>query len=192
MKLLNRTVAAAAFACAAFFATNVHAVTYSPLDPQWPVVTDVTPGYINAWWIPHFDPGPPTQNPDYPANQNPVTIEALVEILTGTNVSLVTGGAANCNQTGFSCSTSGKVGSVSVLASIFAIHLGAGEFVFQYANPINPFTLTLPDGRGMGLSNVRAFSPSVVPVPAALPLLLTGLAGAYGMARRRKRKAKVA
>jgi hypothetical protein len=62
-------------------------------------------------------------------------------------------------------------------------------------DPNGPSTISSADflnsGNGIGVffdnPNV-SFSASVVPVPAALPLLITSIVGAYGVARRRNRK----
>lgn len=49
-------------------------------------------------------------------------------------------------------------------------------------------TLASIGGTGSGLSHITQFGPSAVPIPAALPLLLTGLGGIGWLARRRARK----
>jgi hypothetical protein len=162
--------------------------TYNPATDGLPG-TSATAGFIDSWFVPSKVPGvgpPPLSNPDAPPNQNPATIDTFVEGLTGLNATLVTGGAANCGQPGFSCT--GNVGASDLLASLFAVHLGGGELVFLYPNAINNFSVTVGANGdiqgGLGLSNIRAYNTTAVPIPPALLMFLSGLVMVAWVARK--------
>jgi hypothetical protein len=67
------------------------------------------------------------------------------------------------------------------------VHAGMHELFFHWATPITSLDITTA-GKAIGLSNYRAFS--AVPVPTAVWLFGSGLAGLIGAARR-KSKAEI-
>lgn len=71
-----------------------------------------------------------------------------------------------------------------------ALHYGNKETVWHFASGIDAFGMRFVEGN-LGLSNIRAYSGDVgiVPIPAALPLFLSGLAGLGWLASRRKKLA---
>jgi hypothetical protein len=71
-----------------------------------------------------------------------------------------------------------------------AIHFGQHELFFQFLTSTNNFSITT-SGKAAGLSNFRAYNtPSTVPIPAAVWLFGTGLAGLLGV-NRKKAKASI-
>ena len=58
----------------------------------------------------------------------------------------------------------------------------------RFANPINEFTAftSYPGGAGANISGIYAFNPTAVPLPPALLLFGTALAGMGILGRRRK------
>ncbi len=73
-----------------------------------------------------------------------------------------------------------------------AVHAGQHELFFNWATALNtsitPLTITT-SGQAIGLSNFRAFNTTVVPVPAAVWLFGSGLAGLIASTRRKSRAA---
>jgi len=65
-----------------------------------------------------------------------------------------------------------------------AVHFGSNELLFSFLSPVTSFEITT-SGQGAGLSNYRTYSGSPVPVPAAVWLFGSGLAGLISSARRK-------
>lgn len=79
---------------------------------------------------------------------------------------------------------------VSTIAfNYLAVHFGQAELLFYWNNPITSFTFTDLDGKKgfvKGLSNYRAYSDSVSPVPVPAAAWLFGsVIGLFGVTRRR-------
>lgn len=154
---------------------------------------------IHSWYVPdtkYSNPTPPPEgNSAYPANQNAGTIEAWAEQsdahgnFIGHDITYV-GQVDSCagGNPNFDCSEHSATSNF--LANIFAIHIGGAELLFVFDALISDFQITLPEN-STGLSNIRAYKDitSTIPIPGALPLLVTGLAGLGFLARRRSKKA---
>lgn len=79
-----------------------------------------------------------------------------------------------------------------------AIHVGQGELLFRFFGTISQFTISKTGGTAGGLSNYRTYlgdiitnpnPPNPVPVPAAVWLFGSALAGLVGTARRKSKTA---
>ncbi len=114
------------------------------------------------------------QKTDLP-KQSPDKIKAAVEGQFG---------VSNLIKVGDS-KLSGKVGSItsSKPFDFLAIHFGQHELFFKFLTSVTEFQFTI-DGHLAGLSNFRAFS-GAVPIPAAVWLFGSALAGLLGLSRRK-------
>jgi len=172
---------------------------YDPASSGLPGVSVSGTGgtLIQSWFVPDskYKPAPPESNSAYPANQSAATIETWAEQsdahgnFIGHNIDYV-GQVDSCagGNPNFDCSEHSATSNF--LANIFAIHIGGAELLFVFDALISDFHITLPD-TSTGLSNIRAYKDitSTIPLPGALPLLVTGLAGLGFLARRRSKKA---
>lgn len=84
-------------------------------------------------------------------------------------------------------SISGKVATISSVEpfSYLAIHFGQHELFFKFLTAVTDFQISI-DGKAAGLSNYRAYgTPNAVPVPAAVWLFGSALAGFIGAKRKK-------
>lgn len=153
------------------------------------------PGTVEKlWWS-------SDANPDDFANQNVTTIANEINDIFGAGTinlpsDFVAQGDYNALGSGFSGSND-RNGTISLNNSFnfLAIHLGSNELFFKLLSPVDTFSIydiESSRGNGAGLSNFRAFNtaPSAVPVPAAIWLFGSALAGLVGTSRR-KQKAEI-
>jgi hypothetical protein len=143
-----------------------------------------TPGVVEKlWWSNDGNPG------DF-ANQNASTIAAEINEVFGANtVNFATDFVDQGNFNG------GDAGAISLNNSFnfLAIHLGTNELFFKLLSPVKEFSIFDIVGsrrNGAGLSNFRAFDttpPNAVPVPAAVWLFGSALAGLVGTSRRKQK-----
>ena len=125
--------------------------------------------------------------------QNPVNVEAKLESAAwfGMPLTFVGGGACGAspgfanNCSAFENDTQGKGGTSNLTANLFGIHFGDNFIAVLYSDAVSGFTIS---GLSNGVSNIYAFNTvSQVPLPAALPMLLSALALLGLFASRRKR-----
>lgn len=110
-------------------------------------------------------------------DQNPGTIQAAIEHqfnVTG----LVSSGIGTLSG------SSDEIETITPFTYL-AIHFGKHELFFKFLTAIDEFEITV-NGKAAGLSNFRAYDyPAPVPVPAALWLFGSALAGLGGLTRRK-------
>ncbi len=172
---------AAAVLATVSFASGAQAAVYSPFDAPGSTeqVLSVTPGYIASWWVTDGTAGVS------PTGQSPADIRDFVENAAVTGLDMTDNGCRE-GDGGVSLNNSKCAGN------IFAIKVNdLGYLVFQYAAALSlgQFTISMVDASANNLSRMDVFNSenSAVPVPGALLLLGSGLAG-IGAASRRKRK----
>jgi hypothetical protein len=166
------------------FASGAQAAVFNPFDAagSTEAVDFITPGYINSWWVEDdtagISPGP---------GQSPAEIRAFVEQSAITGLGMTDDG---CRE-----GLGGVDGTNSkCTGNIFAVKVNdLGYLVFQYAASlsVNQFIISMIDSSDNNLSRMDVFTSgqtSDVPIPGALVLLGSGLAGA-GVLGRKKRKA---
>lgn len=154
-----------------------------------------TPGVVDKlWWSNDANPG------DF-ANQNASTIASEINEVVGVNTvnfatDFVAAGDYKKAGSGFTAMRGKNAGTISLNNSFnfLAIHLGTNELFFKLLSPVNTFSIfdiESSRGNGAGLSNFRAFNttpPNAVPVPAAVWLFGSALAGLVGTSRRKQKK----
>ena len=126
-------------------------------------------------------------------NQSPANVRTKLSSAAWFNTPLTFVGGGACGASpGFAngCSafendTDGKGGTSTLTANVFGIHFGNNFIAVLYSDAVSGFDIF---GLSNGVSNIYAFntnSVSQVPLPAALPLFLAGIAG-LGFAGRKK------
>lgn len=131
-------------------------------------------------------------------NQNPGTVETVLESAAwfNTSLSFVGGGACgsaptftnNCTQQDLGGGNSNKTGESNLTANVFGVHFGNRFIAFIFENPVNGFEIF---GLRFGVSNIYAFNSATtpeVPIPGAIWLMGAGLAGLQ-IARKKKKSA---
>ncbi len=116
------------------------------------------------------------QNTDV-GNQSVDNVRTVLETQFGVN------GLANVADG----SISGKVTTISSVNpfTYLAIHFGQHELFFKFLTAVTDFQISI-DGKAAGLSNYRAYgTPNAVPVPAAVWLFGSALAGLIGAKRKK-------
>lgn len=144
-----------------------------------------TPGYTKSWL---------SDQPNGPGGDfgglGADNLKSVLESSAWLNVGLAAAGGGGCAEGWVSCS-GGSASYSGPAANVFAVHLGGGRgggyvLAFLYPTAITDFAISnLPNG----VSFIRAFNvPTPVPLPAALPLFATILAGGGLIAWRRNRR----
>jgi hypothetical protein len=183
---VKSAIFASVFACAmlgvsaaqavVFTGTNPPAFSYTvpPGDgPNGTFTPTITPSNYGDW-VYSSD-----SNIDVGA-QNPTgAVETFIEAQLGVPVTFVGGGA--CGTAGIVCS-GGSGSYTGTAANIFGVHFDNKFLVLEYASLINFFSIA---GLGQGVSNIYAYM-SAVPLPGALILFGTALAGLGILGRRRR------
>ncbi len=185
MANLKTILTAATIAAGAILsATQANALVYNPFNAfgSTQQVAAVTPGYIGSWWIEDGTAGVS------PTGQSPADIRAMVELPAVTGLTVTDNGCREgLGGTGQNNGTNSKC-----TGNLFAIKTNDdGYLVFLYASAlaIDDFSITLLSTAGLSRMDVfNTTQVSAVPVPGALVLLASGLAG-LGALGRKKRKA---
>jgi hypothetical protein len=114
---------------------------------------------------------------DEPSPQTPANIETVVEGLFGVNVTEVGNLTLGGQQNG-SFTVSG-LGSFDYLA----VHFGGSELFYHFDAAVTSALIAVAASDIGGLSNWRAYSSGVVPLPGAIWLFLSAL-GVFGLRRK--------
>ena len=149
-------------------------------------IISTSPGGTFAWSI---TPGDPVgtwysdkSNSDI-GNQSPGNVEIKLESPTwlGAPLTFVSGGscaiATNCTTGPYKSGTWTYAGTP---ASVFGIHLGKKFIAVLFSSPVDSFFIT---GLPNGVSNIYAFNLTATPLPGALWLMLSAMAGWLGLTR---------
>ena len=117
--------------------------------------------------------------------QSPTSVAASITSQFGGSLALV------AQNDSFS---SGTISLASGSFDVLAVHLGGSgggnELLFFFNAPVSSFdVMTFSQGGSNNLSNFRAYSTGVVPVPAAVWMFASGLGALLGRARRKRRVA---
>jgi len=171
-----------------FIATAANAVIYVPYNQAgsgMEAVT-VTGGFSQSLT------STPTNGPGGtgPANQNITTQESFLTTQFGFTVD---DGIQLGTNTGLSSGTINVVGPNGY--KVWGVHIGGAYLAFAYDTAITTFSIgSLPHG----ISGIFAFNPgpsggnSDVPLPGAVWLMGTALAGGFGAMQLRRRRQKLA
>ena len=167
-----------------FIATAANAVIYTPYNASgsgMEAVT-VTAGYSQSLT------STPTNGPDGtgPSNQSIATQETFLTNQFGFTVD---DGVQLLGSTGGSSATINVAGDIGY--KVFGVHIGRAYLAFAYDTAISSFSIA---GLPRGISGIYGFNPgpsggnSDVPLPGAVYLMGTVLAGGFGAMRLRKRR----
>ena len=130
-------------------------------------------------------------------NQSPGNVELQLEAATAFNqgLSFVGGGSCAggvlCTAIDLGGGNTGNQGTSSIGGLIYAIHFDNEFVAFLFDQALSSFQI---DGLRFGVSNIYVYNTggpmgAVIPLPAALPLFGTALAGLVFLGWRRKRRA---
>jgi hypothetical protein len=179
-----------------------NAAIYTPASNALTGIVVAPNTFVQSWFV---------NGADAPANQNIATVEAFLETLAPAlfgDIAQV--GGANYDTAGFT-STGANAGTSSFAGNLFAVHTGAGEFIYAFNSIISGFSISIPAGSisdltngmiqcgggigtgcGTGLSNIRVFNspnlngggnPDPVPLPGALVFMVSALGGMGALRR---------
>jgi hypothetical protein len=164
-------------------AATAQAAVYNPYDAAGSTeeVSFVTPGYINSWWV---EDGTAGVSPT--GGESPNKIRDFVEQSAITGLTMTDDG---CREGLGGLNGQNK----KCTGSIFAIKVNdLGYLVFQYAAnlDLDDFIITMNAPNSNFLSRMDVFTPTEdVPLPGAVILLGSAIAGLGAASRRKKAKA---
>ena len=197
MQLMKKMFAVLAVSGVSLFSTlAAEAAVYTPVSNVLPGVVVTPNSFVQSWFV---------NGANAPANQSIGTVETFLENLApGLLGDITQVGGANYNTAGF-LSIGPNAAASSFAGNVFAVHTGAGEFIYAFASMVNAFSIMMPNGNissltgglvkcghhsssgcGTGLSNIRVFvsdkligerDPDPVPLPGALVMLVSALGG---------------
>ena len=115
-----------------------------------------------------------------PNPQDATTVgNAMEAVFTGTPSTLDSGVVAQDNVSGaFTVDPAG-----TQTFNYLAVHFGGSELFLHFLTAVQTATITLSNSTIGGLSNYRAYSTNVVPLPGAVWLFLSAL-GVFGLRRK--------
>ena len=178
LRLRNACLVAAICSWAAILGSNAQATIFNPAPATlpggsvWHFTVDSGITLLNSW----FSNASPPDIGQGGSGPNATALD--VSTLLGVTVT----------EVGRNEPLTGSAGTYSgVLANLYAIHFGNNELVLLFSG-ITSFAISGLTGTGEGLSNIVALSLTAVPVPPALLLFGTALAGMGFLGRRRNRK----
>ncbi len=177
------------------------ATTFHPAPASVLSGLTITPGYVDSLYSDQFNAEP--------GNGGDNTVRSYVDLYFAGSplVQVGTSAAGNCGGGNTVCTSGPNAGTFSGLfANVFAVHWGGGQgggdfLAFQYAAAIASFSIS---GLSNGVSFIRAYcslsncagggggNPPQVPLPAAVWLFGTVLAGASGYTGWRRRRERLA
>jgi hypothetical protein len=162
----------------------------SGTNPPLPGGISVTGGF--DFWVASCPTGGGTctlfPNTDTPTGPSNLSIDAQITFLQNNGFGTVTTDISGALQT--NVPTPATVNTGGTAYSIWAIHNDSWYLALHYANPLNLFQVfnSFPNGEGVNISGIFAFNPTAVPLPPALVLFGTALAGMGILGRRRKQR----
>ena len=150
--------------------------TFSVSDTTQPnigtasVTVGTSPSTAGEWVFLVNDPNP----------QDATTVgNAMEAVFTGTPSTLDSGVVAQDNVSGaFTVDPAG-----TQTFNYLAVHFGGSELFLHFLTAVQTATITLSNSTIGGLSNYRAYSTNVVPLPGAVWLFLSAL-GVFGLRRK--------
>jgi hypothetical protein len=167
--------------------TAAQATIFHPAtDPIGAFNWSTNPAYSPAgsWYSDH----PNTPSGDI-GNQSPANVEAKLETPAwlGVPLTFVSGGACtnpiNCTTPG--AGNNGTWTYSGTAASVFGIHFGDNFLALLFAAPVTSFSIF---GLPQNVSNIYAFNLTATPLPGALWLMASALAGWFGLTRWGRRR----
>ena len=170
-------------AVAAILSASVLTAKAAVVSPAPTGLFSVTPGYIGSWYSndPNTDIG----------SMGVSNVETKLESSAWVNTALTAAGGGDCGSGGVSCNSGNKSGSYTGTgANVFAIHFGSNFLVFAYAVELTNFSIS---GLSNGVSFIRSFdasalirsdAPTETPLPAAIWLMIAGVATLFGFAKK--------
>ena len=133
-----------------------------------------TPSFIDSWYASNSntDVGP----------QNPTNVGNVLGSAFGIPLTFVSGGS--CGAGGVGCTSLGDKNNGGTwsgpAATVIGVHFDNQFIAFLFSAGITSFNiLNLPNG----VSNIYAYDPVATPLPGALLLMASALAGWFGFSR---------
>jgi hypothetical protein len=165
---------------------SAHAVVVHPAPN--PIVSSSPPGnftwstnpgpFAGSWFSNHAN----TPSGDIGA-ENPSNVEQKLESVQWLGVPLTFVSGGSCGGPGVVCTPSNKGGTWTgsgTDATVFGVHFGDNFLAFLFSAPVHVFSIS---GLPNGVSNIYAFNLTATPLPAALWLMVSALAGWLGLTR---------
>ena len=162
---------------------SAHAVVVHPAPnpinsahPPGSFTWTATPGsFVDSWFTndSNTDAGP--QDP------SKLVTRLATPAWLGAPLTFVSGGS--CGGPGVVCTGSNNSGTWTgsgANAKVFGIHFGNNFLAFLFSAPVHVFSIS---GLPNGVSNIYAFNLTATPLPAALWLMASALAGWLGLTR---------